>query len=113
SPLTIISWSVWLGTLFLLPFLGKLDTLPTASSISIISILFLGIIPGAIGHVIWSFVLSQMPASKATSFLYFVPVVSLILSFYLISEIPNALLIIGGVITIAGIYIVNRKASKL
>lgn len=112
SPLTIISWSVWLGTLFLLPFVGKLDTLALASKASLLSILFLGIIPGAIGHVIWSFVLSQMAASRATSFLYFVPVVSLILSFFLISEIPSMLLIAGGLITITGIYIVNKKSSS-
>jgi len=111
-PLTIISYSVWLGTLFLLPFSSGLPALGNASQNSWLALLFLGIIPGAIGHVIWSFALSKMATSRATSFLYFVPVVSLLLSFFIMQEVPSLLLILGGIVAILGVYVVNIKTQK-
>ncbi|MEO1053410.1 MAG: DMT family transporter [Bacteroidota bacterium] len=112
SPFTVISYSVWLGTLFLLPFSGDIMQIQSASAPTIVSLFYLGIIAGAVGYLVWAFVLSKMTASKAASFLYFVPVVSIILSFFLVGETPSALLIIGGAIAILGVYIINRKGPK-
>ncbi|MEQ9165281.1 MAG: DMT family transporter [Fulvivirga sp.] len=109
SPLTVISYSVWLGTLFLLPFSKDLFEVTNASRESKLALLYLGIVVGALGHVIWAYVLSQLSASKATSFLYFVPVVSVVLSFLLVKEIPSLLLITGGLVAITGVYIVNKR----
>lgn len=108
SPLTVISYAVWIGTLFLLPFSGDLKGINQASTEALLSLLFLGVIIGAVGHIVWSFVLSKMPASTATSYLYFVPVVSLALSYFLVGETPSLLLIAGGLIAILGVYIVNK-----
>jgi drug/metabolite transporter (DMT)-like permease len=70
---------------------------------------YLGVFPGAIAYVAWAQALAHLPASRAASFLYVVPVVALTIAWVWLGEIPSILALLGGVLVIAGVITVNRR----
>src|SRR3990167_3939494 len=113
SPIQFASYAIWSGTLVLLIFSRELIyDLQTATLSSIFTVIYLGIFPGAIGYLIWSYVLSKMPASKALSGLYLSPLMTTLLGWLLIDEVPHWLAILGGIISLFGAYVVNRERFK-
>lgn len=102
--------TIWLGTLFLFPFLPELmRALRTATSAEIFSAIYLGIAPGAIGYLTWTYVLSRMPASRAASLLYLVPPLAYLIGWAALRERPDAAAFLGGVPIIAGLALVNTR----
>ena len=109
-PIEFTSYAIWSGTVSMLPFgLGFLERLNHASLHSTISIVYLGIFPAAIAYLCWSFVLSKTTVSKASSFLYSVPVTTLVIGFFWLGEIPSGLSMAGGAIAIGGVAFANLK----
>ncbi|MEW6491608.1 MAG: DMT family transporter [Cyanobacteriota bacterium] len=75
--------------------------------------LYLGIFPVAIAYLYWSYVLSQIPAGRASSFLNIVPVLATVMGFIGLEELPTSISIFGGAIVILGVLIVNVLGKKL
>ncbi|HAH95319.1 MAG TPA: hypothetical protein DCL69_00265 [Firmicutes bacterium] len=99
---------MWCGTLLLMPFGGGVtEGIRNASLSTMLSIIYMGVFPGAIGYILWSMVLSRMPASKAGVFLYMIPVIALVISWLWIGEIPSLISALGGVLIVAGVITVN------
>jgi drug/metabolite transporter (DMT)-like permease len=114
TPMQVTSYAIWFGTLFLLVFTpGLLRQLPNAALPATLAAVYMGIFPGAIGYAGWSYVLSRMPASKAGSFLYLVPGVSILIAWVWLGEVPNISALLGGVLILAGVIWVNVKKSTL
>ena len=106
------TYAIWAGTAPLLIFLpGLLEQMPTASTESTLSVVFLGIFPGAVSYILWSYGLARMPASILAAFLYVQPVNAIIIAWIWIGEIPTALTLLGGVVAIAGVILLNTKGS--
>jgi drug/metabolite transporter (DMT)-like permease len=102
--------TIWLGTLFLLPFAPELTrALRTATPAQIFSAVYLGVAPGAIGYLTWTYVLSRMPASRAASLLYLVPPFAYLIGWAVLRERPDAASFLGGVPIIAGLAMVNAR----
>jgi len=109
SPLQITTYSIWVGTLFLLVFLpGPIGEMSDTSVGNITTMVYLGIFPGALAYLAWNYALSKAPASILTSVINISPVPAIIIAWIWLGEIPTALAIIGGVVAIAGVLIVNR-----
>lgn len=103
---------IWLGTIFLLPFAPELGrALRTATPAEIASAVYLGVAPGAIGYLTWTYVLSRMPASRAASLLYLVPPLAYLIGWGVLGERPDAAAFLGGVPIIAGLAMVNSTRS--
>jgi drug/metabolite transporter (DMT)-like permease len=108
SPLQFTACAIWFGTLFLLIFTPDLlRQLPSASSSSTQAVIYMGVFPGAIGYLGWSYVLSHIPASRAGSFLYMVPAAAIIIAWFWLGEVPAPSALLGGVLILAGIVLVN------
>lgn len=108
SPLQIVTYAIWCGTLLLMPLGGGvIERVRHVSLPTILSIIYMGIFPGAIGYVLWSMVLSRMPASKAGVFLYMIPAIALIISWLWLGEVPSLIAALGGVLIVAGVVTVN------
>ncbi|MGE5177684.1 MAG: DMT family transporter [Bacteroidota bacterium] len=104
---------IWLGTVFLFPFAPELfRALRTATPTEIFSAIYLGVAPGAVGYLTWTYVLSRMPASRAASLLYLVPPFAYLIGWVVLGERPDAAAFLGGVPIIAGLAMVNSTRSS-
>ena len=74
-----------------------------------LAVVYLGVLPGALGFVIWTYALSRAPASIVASFLYLVPVFAIFIAWVWLGEIPLALSLVGGVLSLVGVVLVNTR----
>jgi drug/metabolite transporter (DMT)-like permease len=112
------AYSVWIGTFGLSfssgLFSGELfSEISHASMRSLLSILYLGVFPGALSYIAWAFAITKMPASRVVSFMYFIPVLAIITAFILFRELPSGYAILGGIIALGGVYILHSSKRKV
>ncbi|UCD13724.1 MAG: DMT family transporter [Thermoplasmatales archaeon] len=111
SPLSLTVYAFLFGSIGLIPFISvSLFEEVTAMSIrGWIIVLFLGLCPTVIAYVLWYVALEIKSASKIGVYLYFIPILSTIISYLLLQERITRLFIIGGALVIIGLYIVNKQ----
>ena len=73
------------------------------------TLLFLGLVASLGCFLLWNIVLRRIGIIAAGNYLYFNPVTSLIVAYIVLSERITWLAILGCVLTIAGVYLCNRK----
>jgi drug/metabolite transporter (DMT)-like permease len=111
-PLMTILYLFIMMALLILPVTANKDTLlrlEHLSSISWVSILFLGIFCSGISYVLWAQSLKDMDSSKVGAFLYFEPFVTVFSAWIFLHENITLFMIISGIIIILGVIIVNRN----
>ena len=114
SALQCTSYAVWSGTLALLIFApGTVKDFQTASLSATLAVGYLGVFPAAVGYVTWAYTLARVPATRAASFLYLVPAVTLGIAWIWLGEWPTWLALLGGAIAISGVVIVNVFGKSL
>jgi drug/metabolite transporter (DMT)-like permease len=117
NALEVTTYSIWFGTLLLLPFGGGLiHAIRVASIGSTLAIVYLGIFPAAIAFTAWAYAISHGPVNRMSSFLYLVPVLAVLIAWFWLGEIPRLMSLMGGVVALAGVVIVNvwgRSASRI
>lgn len=69
---------------------------------------YLGLFPSALAFVLWAYTVGQLPIASATSLLYLVPPVAVLIAWIWLDEIPTTIELFGGVIVITGVIIVSR-----
>jgi drug/metabolite transporter (DMT)-like permease len=112
-PIQLTSYAIWAGTAMLLFFLpGLIRDLPSARPDATLAVLYMGIFPGAIGYVSWSYVLSRLPASRAGSFLFLVPVAAILIAWIWLGEVPAFKAVAGGMLILVGVGLVNLKRIR-
>lgn len=108
------TYVIWGGTLFLLFYTSQLEHDLTHASLSTtLTVAYLGIFPAAVGYVAWSYILAEIPASRAASFLYFMPFVATLLGWLWMGEMPMWLSLLGGLLAIAGVWLVNHSYKRV
>lgn len=65
--------------------------------------------PSAIAYTLFAIALSRAPAPIVTSFLYLVPVVALLLSWWWLGEVPTVVTLAGGAVAVVGVTLVQRS----
>ncbi|MBI1730061.1 DMT family transporter [Candidatus Acetothermia bacterium] len=103
----------WLGcaaaTLALLPFAPSLiQDMQSAGETAIGLTIYLGIFPTAIGFATWSFALRRTSAGQMGAMLYLIPIVAVLLSWAILSEMPPWLAVAGGALSLGGVYLARR-----
>ena len=97
------------GTILTLPLLPFGWTeMSHASTSGWMAALYLGLFPSALGFVLWGYTVGHLPIATATSLLYLVPPVAVLIAWVWLNEIPTGIELIGGLIVIAGVVIVAR-----
>jgi len=110
SSLEFTSYVIWIGVLPMLWFLpGLITQLPAAPASSTLTIVFLGIFPGALAYFLWSYALARMPASTTASFLYAQPVLATFVAWVWQRVVPGPVTLIGGAFALAGVILVQTK----
>jgi len=112
SALEFTAYSIWFGTALMLPFgSGLAHNLRTAPAVATLSVVYLGIFPGALAYVGWAYVLSHGAAGRTSTLLYVIPVFAIGIAWLWLGEVPRPLSFVGGAIALAGVIVVNTKGK--
>ena len=110
----VACYAIWTGTVLVLPFapdtIGRLAQVPGSA---IGAAVYLGLLPSALGFVVWGYAVARFSVAGATAALYLVPPVTLIVAFAWLGEIPRPIELLGGLISIAGVILINSRAGQL
>ncbi|HCY0396238.1 TPA: DMT family transporter [Staphylococcus aureus] len=101
-------YTIMASSPFMLIFIPEIiNDIHGATFTSIVSVLYLAIFPTIIPYVLLAYIVKSVGVSDATMSLYLTPIVSLLLSYLLLDELPTTLAIIGGIITLLGVNLSN------
>lgn len=101
-------YTIMASSPFMLIFIPEIiNDIHGATFTSIVSVLYLAIFPTIIPYVLLAYIVKSVGVSDATMSLYLTPIVSLLLSYLLLDELPTTLAIIGGIITLLGVSLSN------
>ena len=114
SALSLTVYAFLLGSLGLIPFVSS-SLFEEVSALSITgwsAVIFLGLFSTTIAYVLWYVALEIKNASEISVYLYFIPILSTIISYILFRETITWLFIFGGALVIIGLYVVSRLNVK-
>jgi drug/metabolite transporter (DMT)-like permease len=114
SGLEVATYTMTAGTIMATPFLpfGWSDLI-NASIGGWISAVYLGLLPSALGFVLWGYVVGRLPVAVSTSLLYLVPPVAVLIAWIWLGEVPVMSELIGGLIVILGVVIISQAARVI
>jgi len=87
TPLMQINFSTWMAIAYLI-FFGTI-----------------------VGYVAYIFVIIHLSASQASVYAYINPIIALLLGWYWLNEKLNFQIVVGSVITLAGVYLVSKNST--
>jgi len=106
---TILTYTSVSGTLFLFPLIF-FET-PNLSKINLsgwLNILYLGIFASALAYFFWNKALHTVTVSTAGVYLYLIPIITILIALIFLHEIPTIYTILGGFLTLSGIYFAGK-----
>ncbi|SDS58903.1 DMT family transporter [Microterricola viridarii] len=97
------------GTVMTLPFvpLGWEEMLGAGAGPWLAAV-YLGLLPSALGFVLWAYAVARMPVAVSTSLLYLVPPVAVLIAWLWLGELPIPAELLGGAVVILGVLIIAR-----
>ncbi|MGW0433028.1 DMT family transporter [Micromonospora sp. NPDC003197] len=106
--------ATWLGclagTIALLPFTPALvDQVPNASPAALLGTVYLGIFSTAIAFTTYAYAMRYVPAGQIGTVGYLATVITVLMSWVLLSEVPTLSTVVGGAICLAGVIITRRR----
>lgn len=100
-----------IGMVACLPFSGQLASSLAASPVAaVLGVVYLGIVPTALGFSTWAYALQRTPAGRLSISTYIVPPLAIVMGLLVFGEIPVPLAIVGGVVCLAGVAVSRRRS---
>ena len=112
SPLASVCYSSLIGTLLLaIPAFqqGLLADLSNITMPGCLSLLFLGLGGTAIGFSLYYHAIRKIGAARSGVFINLVPVFSVLLSWLILDEAVKPIVITGGILILAGVWLTNYR----
>ena len=78
----------------------------------ILNLLFLGCIASMLCFLTWTWVMDKIGAVTATNYVYFNPVVTIILAWLILSEKITIYFLLGTLLILIGMYLADKKIQK-
>ena len=106
-----ITWiACTVGAVVCLPFAGQLVAeAGDASTADLGWVVYLGVFPTAIAFTTYAYALRHMNAGNLSVTTYIVPVITIVMSWVLLSEVPPGLAYVGGALCLLGVAITRRR----
>ncbi|MFF9504894.1 DMT family transporter [Streptomyces sp. NPDC014656] len=109
--LEVATYAMVAGAVLALPLApAAWHATPLAPVDALVSVLYLGLLPSALGFVIWAYAVARLPLAASTAALYLVAPVALLVSFLWLDEVPHLIELAGGAVSVAGVIMINRRA---
>lgn len=106
----VACYAMWTGTLLLVPLVpGTVRALASAPVSADLAAGYLGLLPSALGFVIWGYAVARLPIAASTGALYLVPPVTLAVAYVWLGEVPHPVELLGGAISIGGVALIHRR----
>lgn len=114
SPLSLTIYAILFGSLGMIPFINDslFHELARLSNFGWITVIYLAVFSTVISYVLWYIALEYKNASELGIYLYLMPIISTIFSFFILNEKITFLFIFGGFLIIIGLLFVNNKTIK-
>jgi drug/metabolite transporter (DMT)-like permease len=117
SPIVITAASIWGGSLLLAIYFPELlKQLPRASSQATLAVVYLGVFPAAIAYLCFSYALANLPVTQIAPYFYTMPIMTTLLSWLWLNEVPTLLAFSGGLLALSGVILAEQlpkiKAKK-
>lgn len=92
---------------------GKYVSLGELNNSAWMALIYLILFGSLLAYSAFVFVVSKLPATQVSVYAYINPIVAVLLGWLILSERMNEHMIAGTLITLTGVYIVNRESKKL
>ncbi len=92
---------------------GKYINLADAGRSSWLALSYLVVFGSLIAYSAYVFAISKLPVTQVSLYAYINPIVAVVLGWLLLSEKMNVNMILGTLITLGGVYLVNREFKKV
>lgn len=113
-PLEVTTYALIAGSLPFAVFApGSMGALRSASQSDLATLLFLAVFPGGIAYVLWSRAVKGLNPGLASRFLYLIPVLGIGVAWIWIGEVPRAVTIIGGLVTLIGVAVSSAQLPRV
>ena len=113
SPLALTWLACTFGAVLCLPWTGTLvRELPHTHASAIGWMLYLALVPLALGFLTWAYALARTTAGRMGATLYLVTPIAIVLGWALLGEVPPSLSLLGGVLCLAGVYVSRAGAAS-
>ncbi|MEO7068655.1 MAG: EamA family transporter [Rhodanobacter sp.] len=110
STLGVTAGTFFAATLAALPFGWQLPQAAAAAPWPpVLALVWLGIAPTFVGYLAWNIAVQRTSASRVSSFLYLSPPIALLIGWVWLGEVPHALILIGGAVTVGGVILANWR----
>lgn len=111
--LTMVCYTVWAGTVFLLVYLpglwGEILNAPMRVNVAVG---VLGFFPSALAYLAWAYVLQHMEVSRASMSLYLTPPMAIAIASALLGEMPSAMVIVGSIVVLSSVLALNLRRER-
>lgn len=113
-PALQVTWIACLiGAVACLPFAGQLTAdIAAASTLQIIGVIYLGLVPTALAFSTWAYALKHSTAGRLGVTTFLVPPITILLGWLLLEEVPPPLAIVGGALSLVGVAIATRPPRR-
>lgn len=112
--LTMVCYTVWSGTVFLLIYLpGLLGEVLNAPLRVNVAVGVLGLFPSALAYLAWAYVLNHMDVSRASMSLYLTPPMAIAIASVMLGELPSPMVIVGAVVVLVSVLALNLRREPV
>lgn len=113
DPVALSAYIMWASTLWLWQYFpDMMHDIRTAPSEDTWCVIYLGVFPTAVGYITWSYALARLATFRATCWMFMLPLVSCLLGWAILKEVPDLLTFLGGVVAMGGAILVTLSKHK-
>lgn len=111
NALEIVAYSAIFGTLMLVWLVPQtVHELANADVAAIWSVVYLGVFPTGISYILWAKAIELADnTSEVTNYMFVTPLLSTVMGFMMLHEVPDLATIVGGLVIIASVVVFNLK----